>query len=107
MPSGVVQSAASFLHKNYKYDTSLSTVAEKCYVSPGHLGFLFKKTFGISYNSYVNRIRMKHACDMLSSSGLAIKDIARECGYNSQEHFFYTFKKLFGCTPLDYRTKNK
>ncbi|MBE6689522.1 MAG: helix-turn-helix domain-containing protein [Ruminococcaceae bacterium] len=103
---GILQSVTSYLHKNFNSDVALSSVAEKFYVSPGHLGFLFKKTFGTSYNNYVNRIRMKHACNMLSSSELPIREIALRSGYNSQEHFFYTFKKHFGCTPLTYRTNN-
>lgn len=101
---GILQAIIPYLYKNFGGDVTLSTVAGNFYVSPGHLGFLFKKTFGTSYNNYVNRIRMKHACDMLISSDMPIREIALKSGYNSQEHFFYTFNKHFGCTPLSYRT---
>ena len=107
---GILQPIIPYLYKNFGGDITLSNVADKFYVSPGHLGFLFKKTFGTSYNNYVNRIRMKHACDMLVSSDMPIREIALKSGYNSQEHFFYTFNKHFGCTPLTYRLsmrKNK
>ena len=101
---GILQPVIPYLYKNFSGDLTLSAVAEKFYVSPGHLGFLFKKTFGTSYNNYVNRIRMKHACDMLISSDMPIREIALKSGYNSQEHFFYTFNKHFNCTPLSYRS---
>ena len=100
---GILQTIIPYLYKNFSGDVTLSSVADRFYVSSGHLGFLFKKTFGISYNNYVNRIRMKHACDMLVSSDMPIREIAAKSGYNSQEHFFFTFNKHFGCTPMSYR----
>ncbi len=102
----LIQSVTSYLYKNHKSELSLSKVAEKFFVSPGHLGYLFKTTFGTSYNDYVNRIRMKYACDLLTSSSLSMKEISIESGYNSVEHFYYTFKKHFDCTPAQYRKQH-
>ncbi len=99
----LIQSVTSYLYKNHKSDLSLTSIAEKFFVSPGHLGYLFKTTFSTSYNDYVNRIRMKYACDLLASSRLSMKEISTESGYNSVEYFYYTFKKHLGCTPAQYR----
>ncbi len=102
-PPKLLQSVMSYLHQNYKYDVSLSTVAEKFGVSSGHLGLIFSENFGTSYNSYVSKIRLRHACNMLENSNLCTKEIATECGFNSTEYFYYTFKKHMLQTPKEYR----
>lgn len=102
-PPKLLQSVMSYLHQNYRYDVSLSTVAEKFGVSSGHLGLIFSENFGSSYNSYVNRIRLRHACNMLENSNLCTKEIAVECGFNSTEYFYYIFKKHMSQTPREYR----
>lgn len=99
----LLQSVTSFLRKNYKGDISLSTVAKEFGVSSGYLGLIFGKNFGTSYNSYVTRIRLRHACNMLTHSDLSTKEIAKECGFNSNEYFFYSFRKNLEMTPKEYR----
>ena len=103
----LLQSVTNYLRQNYKSDISLSTVAKHFGLSAGHLGLIFGKNFGMNYNNYVNRVRLKHACNMLTYSNLSTKDIATECGFNSVEYFFYVFKKHLSCTPSDYRKQTK
>lgn len=102
-PPKLLQSVMSYLHQNYKNDVSLSTVAEKFGVSSGHLGLIFSENFGTSYNSYVNKLRLRYACNMLQNSSLCTKEIAKECGFNSTEYFYYIFKKHMSQTPKEYR----
>ena len=103
----LLQSVMSYLRKNYKGDLSLSTVSKRFDVSAGHLGLLFSKNLATNYNSYVTRIRLRHACNMLTNSALSTKEIARECGFNSNEYFFYSFKKHLDMTPGEYRKATK
>lgn len=103
----LLQSVTNHLRQNYKGDISLSTVAKHFGLSAGHLGLIFGKNFGTSYNNYVNRVRLRHACNMLTYSNLSTREIACQCGFNSVEYFFYVFKKHLFCTPNDYRKQTK
>lgn len=103
----ILQSITSYLHKNYKDDLTLAAVAKKFNVSSGHLGLLFGKTFSISFNSYVSKIRLRQACNMLTNSDLSTKEIASACGFNSNEYFFYSFKKNLDMTPKEYRNSSR
>ncbi len=103
----LLQSVTSYLRQNYKGDICLGTVSKHFDVSAGHLGLIFSKNFGINYNTYVSRIRLRHACNMLTKSNLSTKEIAKECGFGSVEYFFYVFKKHLLCTPNDYRKQTK
>lgn len=103
----LLQSVTAHIRHNYKGDISLSTVAKHFGLSAGHLGLIFSKNFGMNYNSYVNRVRLRHACNLLTHSNLSTKEIACQCGFNSVEYFFYVFKKHLSCTPNDYRKQTK
>jgi len=103
----LLQSVTAYLRQNYKNDISLSSVAKHFGISSGHLGLIFGKNFGTSYNNYVNRIRLRLACNMLTHSNLSTKEIAKECGFNSNEYFFYAFKKNLDITPGEYRKTSR
>lgn len=101
--SGIVQKAVAKIYKRFKENISLESMAYEINVSPNYLGSQFKKSMGISFNDYINKIRLKYACSLLSSSDMGIKEVAFASGYNSIEYFFYVFKKNFLCTPGEYR----
>ena len=99
----LLQSVISHINKNFKSDVSISATSKKFAISPGRLGLIFSKNFDMSYNEYVNRVRLRHACNLLSGTELTAKQIAFECGYSSFEYFFYVFKKELKTTPGEYR----
>lgn len=102
----LLQSVISYINKNFRSDVSIASASKKFAVSPGRLGLIFSKSFGMSYNEYVNRVRLRHACNLLSGTDLTAKQIAFECGYSSVEYFFYVFKKELKTTPGEFREKS-
>ncbi len=106
-PPLLLQNVVSYLHKNYAKDLSLTTLSDKFGVSSGHLGLVFSKTFGMSLPNYVNRVRLRHACNLLEHSTLSIKEISLVSGFGSVEYFFYSFKKNLLTTPGEYRKQSE
>ena len=102
----LLHNVTSYLNKNFKKNLDLASVSEIFNLSPGHLGRQFKSKLGMSFNTYINRIRTKHACNLLCYTDLPTKQIGFECGYSSVEYFFYVFKKQLGTTPNEYRKEN-
>ncbi|MBQ8525350.1 MAG: AraC family transcriptional regulator [Clostridia bacterium] len=102
-----IQSLIQYINKNLSHELSLETVAAHFGISANYLGKLFKKHVGVSYNEYLNRIRLKYACSLIVSSNISMKEIAHCCGFSSLEYFYYVFKKYNNITPLQYRDKNR
>ena len=64
----------------------------------------FKQLTGVTFTTYLNRIRIERACELLNAeSRVSIGEIASQCGYNSAGQFISAFKKLMGITPDAYR----
>lgn len=101
---GIIQDVSAWIQLHIQEDISLAQVAEKFSLTPNYLGTLFKKTMGVSYNDYLNNLRINHACHLLQTSNMSMKNIALESGYHSVEYFNYIFKKFIGITPSQYRT---
>lgn len=101
---GIIQDVSAWIQLHIQEDISLAQVAEKFSLTPNYLGTLFKKTMGVSYNDYLNNLRINRACHLLQTSNLSMKNVASESGYHSVEYFNYIFKKFCGITPSQYRT---
>ena len=63
----------------------------------------FKKRTGISYITYLNNLRVAHACNLLESTTLSASEICYECGFNNKSNFIRIFTRKKGMTPIQYR----
>ena len=94
-----------YLKENFREDISLETVATTFGFTIRNLTRLFKKE-NISFNNYLNYIRIIHAIELFSEHRDNIADVAYEVGYNSASHFSRTFKKYTGRSPRDFIKAN-
>ncbi len=100
------QKALEYIHYGFKNDLSLGALSEQVGVTPNYLGKIFLHDIGVSFNTYLNRIRLRYACDMLLFSDMPINKIGAISGYSRIEYFYYIFKKEFSVTPKEYRKIN-
>ncbi len=70
-----------------------------------HISRVIKETTGMSALRYVRSIMLQEAALELSLSDLPVIDIALKTGFANLGNFYNSFKKAFGCTPLEYRRK--
>ncbi len=61
----------------------------------------FKTNTGITYNHYLNNVRISNACRVLTKTG-SIADACYESGFRDMSYFIQLFKKTQGCTPKAY-----
>lgn len=101
-----VRRVAEYLHVHYKEQIGLSDAAEMAGLNPAYLSFLFKQEMGIGFASYLLELRMECAKALLRGTNDKVKEVARQAGFNDYHYFSKTFKKINGCSPVDYRKEN-
>lgn len=74
--------------------------------SEGHLRRLFKEIYKVSPMQYLNELRIDTAKNLLLSTGLSVKEISEQCGFNSPFYFSTIFKAKLGRSPSRYRDEN-
>lgn len=97
--------ALEFVEKNYMDDCSLSSASSKLGYSYSYISRYFQKSFGISYNSFVNQFRISKACYLLKNTDMSVLECSLDCGYTSVYSFMRNFKAICGVTPSEYREK--
>ncbi len=102
----VSQKVLEYIHTGFKDELSLGLLAEKLNLTQNYIGRIFYQDVGVSFNNYLNRTRLRYACNMLLFSDIPIGKIGLMSGYSSVEYFFYIFKKELSLTPQEYRQIN-
>jgi AraC-like DNA-binding protein len=81
----------------------VSTLAALVNVSPSHFFALFKQQTGSPPMDYFTRLRMRHACRLLGSTGASVKEVAAALGYDDPFYFSRVFKAVNNVPPSRYR----
>lgn len=102
--SDPVKDIIKYCYENYAGDISLGSVAESLHISPYYVSHLFSKRLKMSFNDYINTLRIRSACEMLKTGEKSITEIAYAVGYNSTRSFDRCFVKIRGLTPKQYRS---
>lgn len=101
VPAGknVIEEICEYVKVNYGEEISLIAFAQKYYMNHIYLSRLFKSETGENFSSFLTRIRMEKAKELLSSDSFLIKEIAEMAGYENPYYFTKAFKKYFACSP--------
>lgn len=62
-----------------------------------------RRTLGISPRSLIQRQRIEHAVQLITTTDATIGEIAAACGFYDQSSFTRQFRRLLGLTPGAYR----
>jgi AraC family transcriptional regulator len=97
--------ARSVLHDRYADSLSLAEVAAAIGVEPERLARGFRRAFGEPMATYIRRLRVSAAADLLASTDLPIARIATDVGFADQSHLTRWFARYVGMTPGSYRAR--
>ena len=98
-----LENAVSYIDKNLFENLSISKISEATHISKSLLYRLFDEHFGMTVSEYINKKRVREACELLSHTDLTIERIAYSCGFSGVAYFSRTFKKKIGVSPIKYR----
>jgi len=102
----LVENLKAYLKANYMREININAVAEMMFFSAPYLSRLFKKTTGISFNSYIIKLKLENASRFLLVDELKITDVAKKVGYSNIQSFTKIFKEYYGYTPSEFRKKH-
>ena len=85
---------AKYLSANYMEKVSLSEIAEKEFLNPSYLSYKIKDTMGLSFNEYLNQIRVEKSTKLLLGTDKSISEIAGEVGFSHPRYYLKHFINL-------------
>lgn len=96
--------AKRYIADNYQnQNLSLSDVASYVGLNEKYFTTCFTKAAGETFMSYLTGIRIQNAKLLLRKTTFKVYEVAAMCGYTNAEHFIRTFRKVAGCSPIEWR----
>ena len=92
-----------FMEEGY----GLNELAVHMNLSPSYLSALYKREFGQGIHEAIMANRIKRAKLLLIHTNRSISEVGTEVGYPNPGHFSANFRKHTGCSPTEYRNKNR
>lgn len=91
------------IRSNVHIPLNIDDLSHTVGISKSHLCKLFKEDCGMTINDYIRKLRIELAKEFLKNSPYSISKIQESVGYKSRTHFYYTFKRLTGMSPMEFR----
>lgn len=101
----VVDRAIGYIQSHLTDKLSVEEIAANAGYSTSYFSHLFAEETGLSPYQFVVKSRIEHAQQLLKTTRQTVQEIAFQCGFNSAANFCYTFRRLVGTSPHEYRRR--
>ena len=99
--------ALLFIHKNALKKISVSDVMTEAALSRRLLERRFKSVTGKTLYEYITDQKLKYFAEQLADTDEQVINIALSMGENDTKSISRRFKQLYGCTPMEWRDKQR
>jgi AraC-like DNA-binding protein len=90
-----------YISLNYHTKLSLEQIADEFFINKYYLAHYFKQNTSMSVHSYITKVRLTVANDLLRK-GTPVDSVCAECGFYDLSTFYRVYKKEYGLTPREW-----
>lgn len=98
------EEATRIVAEEYAADLELDDIARRVASSRRQIQRVFAEVGNTTFRSYLTRVRMRRAAELLSSSGPTVREVAARVGYRQPAQFAKAFRRHLGSAPAAYRS---
>ena len=102
--SQVARAVLNYMELHYAQPLTLDQIAQEVHCHPTHVIRCMKNEFGLTPMQMLIRLRVRRACELLSSLDESVLEVANDVGFSSPSYFCKQFRKVTGCSPKEYRS---
>ena len=99
------EEAADIISAEYDEDLALDDVAHRIATSRRQLQRSFAEAGETSFRTYLQKVRMARAAELLRSESLPVNQVASSVGYRQPAQFAKAFRRHHGTSPSMFRTQ--
>lgn len=102
----ILQNITDYVDNNFADPgLNLKKVAAIFGYTDKYLSHLFKQGMNINFTTYLNRLRIQHAIELIENGLYNSSELTTACGFYDSMYFSRVFKKVTGQTPITYIKK--
>jgi AraC family transcriptional regulator, regulatory protein of adaptative response / methylphosphotriester-DNA alkyltransferase methyltransferase len=101
--TSLFEEATEIVDREYGSDLSLDDIARRVASSRRQLQRAYAEIGRTTFRDHLTAVRMAKAAELLSASGMTVREVARRVGYRQPAQFAKAFRRAHGVAPSDYR----
>lgn len=101
----LIKEALTLIDREYAHYAGVQEIAERLGVTKEHLVRSFRAALGETPGKYLTCVRLENACLYLRGRDYSVDFVAGLCGFSCGNYFDKVFRRAYGMTPLQYRTR--
>ena len=94
--------SVDYIREHFSEKIYIAELAEKARMSERTYYRHFKRVFGLSPQSYIQKHRVLEALEVFHREDCSVAETALKCGFYDHSHFTREFKKYMSVSPIDY-----
>lgn len=102
-----IKRAVKYIKDNYRSRITLDDISRIAGLSRSNFMYKFKNIMGVTFNNYLNHVRIVKAEKLLDRDNITVSEVAVKTGFNSLRNFERVFKKISGIPPKKFFRKSK
>lgn len=95
------------IYENPNAAMSVDKLCRRLAVSRTYFHRIYLSAFGVTFRQDAIKSKLTYACDLLLNTELSVSAVAEKCGYESDSYFMRQFRQHMGCTPSEYRKRQR
>lgn len=95
----------AYLTSHYAAPPTIHDLSSRFFLPQQKLTCGFSQLYHMTVYEYIVSLRMSHAAELLTTTAFRIDEISEAIGYTHPSNFIQTFKKTYGITPRQFRSK--
>lgn len=95
--------ALDYIHENLEQPIRIEQLAALCHISETHFRRKFSESVHMTPVEYINRVRIRAACEELRKTNDSVSAIAERTGFPTLSTFNRNFRQIMGVSPHQWR----
>ena len=97
------KTAIAYINENFRREISLEEISGVVNLSPSYFSKYFKSVTQVSFSEYLANLRLENAVNDMLYKKSTVSKAAFENGFANVKSFITQCKKVYGCTPAQYK----
>jgi len=102
----IVFAVLKYIEIHYK-DGTLADISEELKQTPYTISRLLKKHTTFNFKELLQQRKLQQAAYLLNQTPLSVESVMSAIGYDNSSYFYRKFREKYGCSPKEFRVKDK
>lgn len=99
------KTAIAYINENFRREIPLDEISSVVNLSPSYFSKYFKNVTQVSFSEYLANLRLENAIQDMLTRNSTVSAAAIENGFANVKSFITQCKKVYDCTPAQYKKK--